>query len=76
LGWPQAKPVTLGQHHPDPVCPPDPPTDRDLLLRPPRSKYAEAAGVPSKRLDAWAVPDPTFGVTAPWLLGVVVGVSP
>jgi len=46
------------------------------LLRPPQSKSTEAAGVPSKRLDAWAVPDPSSGVDAPWLLGVVVGVSP
>ena len=35
------------------------------LLRPPQSKEADAAGVPSKRPDAWAVPDPTGGVNAP-----------
>jgi hypothetical protein len=31
---------------------------------------------PSKRLDTWAVPDLSGGVVAPWLRGVVVGVSP
>ena len=46
------------------------------VLRPPRSKSTEAAGVPSNRLDTWAVPDPTCGVNAPLMVGVVVGVGP
>src|SRR5262249_36956747 len=75
-GGPPAKPgtprdsVTLSPSVPRPTGGPRP------LLRPPRSKYTEAAGVPSKRLDTWAVPDPSGGVVAPWLVGVVVGVSP
>jgi hypothetical protein len=36
----------------------------------------DAAGVPSNGLDTWAVPDPTCGVNAPLMVGVVVGVGP
>ena len=66
----------LGQRYADPVALP---THRRRLARccDHRGRnYAEAAGVPSKRLDAWAVPDPTFGVDAPLVAGVIVGVSP
>jgi hypothetical protein len=68
--------VFLGQRYADPVLSPDPAADRDAIFRPPRLKETEAAGVPSKRQDAWAVPDPSFGVDAPLLLGVIVRAGP
>lgn len=66
----------LGTAHADPACPPTHRRTATGFYYHRGRNNTDAAGVPSKRLDAWAVPDPSDGVDAPWLLGVVVQAGP
>lgn len=66
VGWPQAKPVI----HWDsvtliPICPPTHRRMATCFCDHRGRNSGGAAGVPSKRQDAWAVPNPSFGVVAP-----------
>ena len=58
VGWPQAKPVFLGQRYADPVCPPTHRRSVARLCYHRGRNSTDAAGVPSKRLAAWAAPGP------------------
>ena len=76
LGWLKAKPVFLGPRYAEPVCSPDPPTRRTPFCD---HRGRNSRTRPASLQSVWLpglLPDPSGGVDAPLLGGVVGGVSP
>ena len=76
MGWPVAKPVSLGQRYADPVCPP---THRWIAACFYDHRSGNIRMRPVSHQTVW-IPGPSLTPAAesmlPWIVGVVVGVSP
>ena len=76
MGWPVAKPVSLGQRYADPVCPP---THRWTATSLATTAVEVVRMRPVSHQTVW-IPGPSLTPAAesmlPWSVGVVVGVSP